>query len=77
MPTGWPPSAFFARWKGHARGDCDCNGDVDLGDFADQSECLAGPAVTASPDCDCFDLRADEHIDLADFARFQIAFRSE
>ncbi|HNO78724.1 MAG TPA: hypothetical protein PKN33_11745 [Phycisphaerae bacterium] len=59
-------------------GDSDCDGDVDLIDYALLHECLAGPEVTPpamSPDCvDVFDGDNDGDVDLADANAFWLAF---
>jgi hypothetical protein len=61
-------------WFGQAPGDCDYDGDVDLGDFADFAACLLGPGGGLGPDCTCFDLDDSGDVDLADFAAFQEVF---
>jgi hypothetical protein len=55
-------------------GDCDCDGDVDLSNYADWAGCLSGPAGGLGALCGCFDLDADADVDLADFGQFQDAF---
>jgi hypothetical protein len=55
-------------------GDCDLDGDVDLAEYADFANCLAGPAGGLGTGCDCFDLDADGDVTLSDFAAFQVAF---
>jgi hypothetical protein len=56
-------------------GDCDGDGDVDLDDLHDFTDCLAGPGGgLVQPDCDCFDLEPSGDIDLGDFAQFQLEF---
>jgi hypothetical protein len=58
-------------------GDLDGDGDVDLADFAEFSQCFGGsnlpPAGTCPPgaDADCDD---DGDVDLADFAAFSQNF---
>ena len=62
-------------WFGLVPGDCDGDGDVDLGDFAELTACLEGPGGgLAQPECNCFDLDANGDIDLFDFAEFQVLF---
>lgn len=36
--------------------------------------CLSGPDVTVGPECTCADINQDGHVDLADFAAFQVSF---
>ncbi len=55
-------------------GDCDDDGDVDLVDFANFSDCLLGPDRGVGSNCDCFDLDDDGDVDLADFTEFQAYF---
>jgi hypothetical protein len=55
-------------------GDCDCDGDVDLGDYAELEACLEGPGGGVGPECDCFDVDGSGHVDLYDFAAFQVLF---
>ncbi len=55
-------------------GDCDNDGDVDLDDYVDFANCLAGPAGGTDPVCECFDLDGDGDVTLADFAEFQAAW---
>lgn len=45
-----------------------------MADFAALVNCLNGPDVPASPDCEVFDLDSDGDVDLADAAAFQRAF---
>lgn len=54
-------------------GPADCNEDglVDLDDYADFADCLAGPVDTPTSGCECFDLNESGHVDLADFAGLQ------
>lgn len=53
-------------------GDYDCDGDVDLDDFAHFLEKVAGPDVDAN--CPVFDSDDDGDVDWVDFAAFQLAF---
>ncbi len=55
-------------------GDCDGNGVVDYQDFVDLIDCLTGPGGTLGSGCGCFDLQADESVDLADVLVFQQVF---
>ncbi len=52
-------------------GDMDCTGEVDLGDYAMLSECLAGPGTERAAACARADLDTEGHIDLRDFAELQ------
>jgi hypothetical protein len=62
-------------WFGCVPADCDCDGDVDLGDFVDFQFCFQGPGGgLPESDCACFDFNADDDVDLGDFAEFQAAF---
>ena len=61
-------------WFGIMPGDCDQDGDVDLGDFADFEACLEGPGGGLGPGCGCFDFDTSGDVDLSDFAGFQEAF---
>ncbi|NOX59026.1 MAG: hypothetical protein GXP29_09240, partial [Planctomycetes bacterium] len=58
--------------------DADCDGDVDIDDYAAFEQCLAGPGVTppVTPvDCtSVFDADADNDIDLEDANAFWVAF---
>jgi hypothetical protein len=61
-------------------GDSDCDGDVDLDDYAAFDGCLTGPIggplyTPPTQACtDSFDVDADDDVDLYDFAAFSIAF---
>jgi T5SS/PEP-CTERM-associated repeat protein len=56
-------------------GDCDCDGDVDLDDYAPFPDCLGGPGVPFGPTvCECIDLNGDGAVDLSDLAAFQAGF---
>ena len=55
-------------------GDMDCDGDVDLGDYALFADCLTGPDVAYPTGCVYADLDSDENVDLADFAFLQALF---
>ena len=60
--------------------DIECDGDVDLADYAVLADCLSGPGgapgfVSPSQSClDYFDLDADADVDLVDLGAFQAAF---
>ena len=56
---------------------CDCNADggVNLLDFGDLAACVSGPnGALAAPSCACFDLDADDDVDLKDAGEFQRLF---
>ena len=65
-----------------APGHFDCDGKVDLDDYAAFSDCLSGPNSSPSPappvltqDClDAFDVDRDNDVDLGDFGAFQTVF---
>jgi formylglycine-generating enzyme required for sulfatase activity len=57
-----------------ATGDFDLDGDVDLDDLALAVGCTTGPGRTVSAACGVFDLTGDAHVDLEDFAAFQVVF---
>ena len=61
-------------WFGCLRGDCDCDADVDLADFAEFEVCLRGPGGGVGADCACFDYDGNGSLDLDDFAEFQAGF---
>lgn len=54
--------------------DLDCDGDVDLDDFAVLADCLGGPEAGLFPDCEAPDLDGESDVDLSDFAAFSQAF---
>ncbi len=54
--------------------DGDCDGDVDLNDYASFQSCSTGPGGTAAQGCQGYDLDGDQDIDLVDFALFMILF---
>lgn len=51
--------------------DCNHDGLVDMTDVALLETCLVGPLNDHVLSCDCFDLNADESVDMADFAVFR------
>ncbi len=69
---------FSATTEPGIIGDSDCDGDVDLIDYAVMHDCLAGPdenPPVMSPDClEVFDADTDGDVDLADANAFWIAF---
>jgi hypothetical protein len=59
-------------WFGCVPGDCDCDADVDLQNFADLAACLQGPdGGPLQLECACFDSDDSGHVDLKDVADFQ------
>ena len=62
-------------WAGTNRsGDCDCNGDVDLIDYACFLDCVTGPGGVVSAECETFDLDDDVDVDFVDFGLLQVLF---
>ncbi len=62
-------------WFEQPPGDCNATGIADLLDHADFADCLSGPGGgLLMPDCNCFDVDADNDADLLDFAELQVAF---
>ena len=58
-----------------AYGDCDGDGDVDLGDFLAFQSCYTGPGGgPVGPECECADFDLDTDVDLGDFLAFQSAY---
>jgi hypothetical protein len=56
-------------------GDLDYDGDVDLDDFSIFISCRTGPVrPQVIWSCEDADLNLDDHVDLADFAEFQLVF---
>ena len=79
----WWMLARAAGWDGTPQEyfDEDCNGVVDLNDFAVFADCLAGPGASPAPmqtrlkNClVVFDVDLDFDVDLGDFGAFQAAF---
>ncbi len=58
-------------------GDCDGDGDVDLGDYAGFETCFDGPNVDLESGCECFDFDVDGDVDLNDFSLFQGYFTQQ
>ena len=62
-------------WFRLAPGDCNEDGGVNLFDCGDFEACMVGPSIgPGGAPCPCFDLDADNDVDLADFAEFQRGF---
>jgi hypothetical protein len=73
--------ARLAGWDGTVNADSDCDGDVDLNDFALFADCMAGSGATPTPtlttvdNCRAlFDFDEDTDLDLTDFGDFQVLF---
>jgi hypothetical protein len=77
LPDGASAWEFFARCTpGGSNGgwyDCEPDGDVDLADVQQFSDCMGGPD-TGAAGCGVFDPDQDEDVDLSDFVSFQRAF---
>jgi hypothetical protein len=57
------------------RGDCDCDGDVDVTDFAGFGQCVTGPfGDPAEVTCGCYEFDEDPDVDLVDFREMQAVF---
>jgi hypothetical protein len=62
-------------WFEESPDDCNSDGSVNLIDYDDFDDCLAGPdGGLPLPECNCFDLDGDGDTDLHDAARFQVEF---
>ena len=79
--AAWPEilgcvqSRIDARpWQPPAEGDLDCDGDIELNDFAAFHDCLQGPGAAVATGCDAADLDSDGDADLRDFSVFQGIF---
>ncbi len=59
-------------WNGAGDTDGDC--DVDLDDYTELYDCLAGPEVRVPPRCRGLDFDDDRDVDLGDFDSFQNVF---
>ncbi len=58
----------------YEEGVCHIDDIFDLNDFVNLDACLDGPAGGPNPGCACIDLNFDDHVDLRDFAQFQLIF---
>ena len=61
-------------WYEFPPGDCDGDNMTGLSDLAILHDCLAGPGMALGYSCACFDLDADDDVDLKDFAALQADF---
>jgi len=66
-PAGPPPGC-------ERPGDCTEDGYVNEADYLIFADCLAGPVLPISAECQCADLNGDGRTDLRDFAGFQDSF---
>ena len=73
IPTTHYPNAAIA--VGQLPEDVEGDGDIDLDDHAELTNCLNGPNAGTGSQCIPADIDADGDIDLKDFADFQRAFR--
>lgn len=53
------------------RGDANENELLDLQDFEQMYDCIAGPEVKIQAGCGCFDFNGDHRVDLRDFQNFE------
>lgn len=56
---------------------CACAAESNLGTLGNFAICMSGPNDTAAVECTCSDIDQETHVDLADFAAFQVAFRGD
>ena len=62
-------------WFGQSLCDCNEDGVVNLLDYSDFAACASGPdGGLVAPSCACFDLDADQDVDLVDYCEFQRLF---
>ncbi|MCH7814618.1 MAG: S8 family serine peptidase, partial [Planctomycetes bacterium] len=54
--------------------DCSYDWILDLVDMTDLFACFSGPVEPATTSCECADANFDDHIDLADYAWFQLGY---
>jgi hypothetical protein len=72
--AGTPPIIDMGAYEFQLPGDCNLNWQIDLTDYAEFADCLAGPVARRTIDCACADFDADGDVDLADFANLSWAF---
>lgn len=60
--------------SGKLPGDADADGDVDLFDFAEYTDCVTGPGGVAIASCTLFDFDSDSDVDFEDLAVMQRTF---
>lgn len=62
-------------WFGQFPGDCNEDGGINLFDYVELNACESGPGGgLVAPHCTCFDLDADQDVDLEDVGEFQRSF---
>ncbi len=69
--------AMYVFFNGGGTGDCDDDGDADLGDFACYIDCRTGPDGGVPLGCGAFDFDDDIDVDLIDWGAFQVAFTGD
>jgi Zn-dependent metalloprotease len=82
---GWYVDEVSVYYCCDLLGDVECDGNVNLNDYATFADCLSGPyvmpdpplPVTPSTCLDTFDADADDDVDLSDFAVLQTTFTGE
>ena|GEM_PF-6116120 len=77
--AGGVPASHISKWRcvpfdECPLGDFDCDGSVDLSDYAAYNDCITGPEGELAPGCELFDFGADGDVDFHDFAEFQVLF---
>jgi hypothetical protein len=55
-------------------GDFNNDGGVNLLDYDTMEDCLRGPTGGLGDDCESYDVNGSGHVDLKDFAEFQVSF---
>ncbi len=73
-PPDCPEVVDMGAYEFRPVGDCDGDGDVDVGDLQCFTRCLAGPDVDSTSGCEGADINDDGDVDLGDFAVFQQSF---
>lgn len=71
---GSTPESMVAWRPPFCPADADCNGLIDLVDYAALADCLDGPAVAVPDSCSFADSDGDTDVDLNDVAAFQLLF---
>ncbi len=47
---------------------------MDADDYVAAAQCVSGPAIETHPACTFVDFQGDRHVDLQDFAEWQIQY---